>query len=64
MKPEDLFELSTQYWDRLDEQGAESLNDEQHTLLALCYLDAQGQEGGFVPLSAQPRCRQLTALAH
>lgn len=52
MKPEDLFELSTQYWDRLDEQSAESLNDEQHTLLALCYLDAQVQEGGFVQLIA------------
>ena len=33
-------------------QGAESLNDEQHTLLALCYLDAQVQEGGFVQLIA------------
>ena len=28
------------------------LNDEQHTLTALCYLDSQVQEGGFVQLIA------------
>lgn len=28
------------------------LNDEQHTLLAYCYLDSQVQEGGFVQLIA------------
>ncbi|WP_373741654.1 DMP19 family protein [Neisseria sp.] len=29
------------------------LNDAQHTLVALCYLDSQVQEGGFVQLIAQ-----------
>lgn len=28
------------------------LNDEQHTLVAYCYLDSQVQEGGFVQLIA------------
>ena len=34
------------------EAAMEALNDEQHTLMAYCYLDSQVQEGGFVQLIA------------
>ena len=71
-----LYTLSAAYLDhnRTDRRrGNVRLNDEQHTLTALCYLDSQIQEGGFVQLIAsgygrvhlwQPGCRQSAPLAH
>lgn len=50
-----LYTLSAAYLDHTEQTGDEemsSLNDEQHTLTALCYLDSQVQEGGFVQLIA------------
>ena len=50
-----LYTLSAAYLDHTEQTGDEEmsgLNDEQHTLTALCYLDSQVQEGGFVQLIA------------
>ena len=50
-----LYTLSAAYLDHTEQAGDEEmsgLNDEQHTLTALCYLDSQVQEGGFVQLIA------------
>lgn len=50
-----LYTLSAAYLDHTEQAGDEEmsgLNDEQHTLTALCYLDSQIQEGGFVQLIA------------
>lgn len=50
-----LYALSAAYLDHAARSGDEDmacLNDEQHTLLAYCYLDSQVQEGGFVQLIA------------
>ena len=50
-----LYTLSAAYLDHTEQTGDEDmsgLNDEQHTLTALCYLDSQVQEGGFVQLIA------------
>lgn len=50
---EQLFAIANRYLDIMQTQGSEALSDEQHTLLAYCYLDSQVQEGGFVQLIAQ-----------
>ena len=54
--PEDLlYALMDVYLDFIEQHGdtaLERFNDEQHTLLAYCYLDSQVQEGGFVQLIA------------
>ncbi|QEY23322.1 DMP19 family protein [Neisseria animalis] len=50
-----LYALCAAYLEHTERNGdAEmlSLNDEQHTLTAYCYLDSQVQEGGFVQLIA------------
>ncbi|WP_165087769.1 DMP19 family protein [Neisseria yangbaofengii] len=50
-----LYTLSAAYLDYTAQNGDEemaSLNNEQHTLTAYCYLDSQVQEGGFVQLIA------------
>ena len=50
-----LYTLSAAYLGHTEQTGDEEmsgLNDEQHTLTALCYLDSQVQEGGFVQLIA------------
>lgn len=50
-----LYTLSAAYLDHTAQNGDEemaSLNDEQHTLVAYCYLDSQVQEGGFAQLIA------------
>lgn len=50
-----LYRLSAAYLEHTEQTGDEEmacLNDEQHTLTALCYLDSQVQEGGFVQLIA------------
>ncbi|XXQ69046.1 DMP19 family protein [Neisseriaceae bacterium B1] len=52
MNIEDLFALAADLLAKMEEQGSEALSDEQHTLLAYCYLDSQVQEGGFVQLIA------------
>lgn len=52
MTQEELFALAQSYLDIMEQQGSEALNDEQHTLLAYCYLDSQVQEGGFIQLIA------------
>ena len=52
MNIDDLYQLSTQLLDYMERNGSEALSDEQHTLLAYCYLDSQVQEGGFVQLIA------------
>lgn len=52
MQQEELFSLAQKYLDVLEQQGSEALSDEQHTLLAYCYLDSQVQEGGFIQLIA------------
>lgn len=53
---EQLYALAAGYLDFLADQGEEAgmlrLSDQQHTLLAYCYLDSQVQEGGFVQLIA------------
>ncbi len=52
--PEDyLYALMDAYLNFIEQNGdsaMERLNDEQHTLLAYCYLDSQVQEGGFIQL--------------
>ncbi len=50
MTLEQLYAIATQLLNRMEQQ--EPLTDEQHTLLAFCYLDSQVQEGGFVQLIA------------
>lgn len=56
LNPEDpagfLYTLSDAYLEYSETHGMETLNDEQHTLLAYCYLDSQVQEGGFLQLIA------------
>ncbi len=52
MSPEHLYELATHYLDIMEQQGSDALTDEQHTLLALIYLDNEVQEGGFVQFLA------------
>lgn len=52
MEVEKLFELSTHYLTKWENEGDEALNDEQHTLLAWCFLDSHVQDGGFVHLIA------------
>ncbi|KLT72660.1 hypothetical protein PL75_07190 [Neisseria arctica] len=50
-----LYTLSDAYLAYAQEHGdteMAALNDEQHTLLAYCYLDSQVQEGGFIQLIA------------
>ena len=50
-----LYTLSDAYLAFIEAEGEaamEALNDEQHTLMAYCYLDSQVQEGGFVQLIA------------
>ncbi|MDO5640622.1 MAG: DMP19 family protein [Neisseria sp.] len=50
-----LYTLTDAYLafaEREGENGMAQLNDEQHTLLAYCYLDSQVQEGGFIQLIA------------
>lgn len=47
-----LYALASAYLEHSEVHGIETLNDEQHTLLAYCYLDSQVQEGGFVQLIA------------
>lgn len=50
-----LYTLSDAYLQFIETEGdaaMESLTDEQHTLMAYCYLDSQVQEGGFVQLIA------------
>ncbi len=50
-----LYTLSAAYLDHTAAIGDEDmtcLNDEQHTLVAYCYLDSQVQEGGWVQLIA------------
>ncbi|MCP1659363.1 DMP19 family protein [Neisseria perflava] len=50
-----LYTLSAVCLDYTAQRGDEemaALNDEQHTLVAYCYLDSQVQEGGFVQLIA------------
>lgn len=47
-----LYALASAYLEHSEAHGIETLNDEQHTLLAYCYLDSQVQEGGFVQLIA------------
>ncbi len=47
-----LYTLAAAYLEHSEAHGIETLNDEQHTLLAYCYLDSQVQEGGFVQLIA------------
>lgn len=53
MTPEQLFATAQSYLDIMEAQGSDALSDEQHTLLAYCYLDSQVQEGGFVQLIAE-----------
>lgn len=52
MQIEQLFELSSQYLDKWESEGDDALNDEQHTLLAFCFMDSHVQDGGFVHLIA------------
>lgn len=52
MTQEELFALAQTYLDIMETKGEQALSDEQHTLLAYCYLDGQVQEGGFVQLIA------------
>lgn len=52
MNIEDLFALAADLLAKMEAEGSEALSDEQHTLLAYCYLDSQVQEGGFVQLIA------------
>ena len=50
-----LYTLTDAYLAFIEAEGEaamEALNDEQHTLMAYCYLDSQVQEGGFVQLIA------------
>ncbi len=50
-----LYTLTDSYLAFAETQGEAAmaqLNDEQHTLMAYCYLDSQVQEGGFVQLIA------------
>ena len=50
-----LYTLSDAYLQFIETQGEaamDTLTDEQHTLMAYCYLDSQVQEGGFVQLIA------------
>ncbi|UOO82636.1 DMP19 family protein [Uruburuella testudinis] len=50
-----LYRLSDAYLAFAEAEGEtamDKLNDEQHTLLAYCYLDSQVQEGGFIQLIA------------
>ncbi|STZ76503.1 DMP19 family protein [Bergeriella denitrificans] len=50
-----LYTLSAACFDHAAAIGDEDLaclNDEQHALVAYCYLDSQVQEGGFVQLIA------------
>lgn len=48
-----LYALSQTYLEYSETHGIEALSDEQHTLLAYCYLDSQVQEGGFLRLVAE-----------
>lgn len=54
--PEDLlYALMNAYLDFIEQHGETALqhfNNQQHTLLAYCYLDSQMQQGGFVQLIA------------
>lgn len=52
MTPEQLFAAAQHFLDIMEKRGSDALNDEQHALLAYCYLDSQVQEGGFVQLIA------------
>ncbi|MDK4688328.1 DMP19 family protein [Kingella negevensis] len=52
MTIEELYSLAARLLDKLETQGSEALSDEQHTLLAYCWLDSEVQEGGFVQLIA------------
>lgn len=50
-----LYTLSAALIDHtaaIGDAGMVCLNDEQHTIVAYCYLDSQVQEGGFVQLIA------------
>ncbi|QEY27071.1 DMP19 family protein [Neisseria zalophi] len=47
-----LYTLAAAYIEYSEVHGMDALNDEQHTLLAYCYLDSQVQEGGFLQLIA------------
>lgn len=52
MNDEQLFQLAGRLLDLMEAEGDAALNDEQHTLLAYCYLDGQVQEGGWIQLIA------------
>lgn len=52
MTPEQLYQLTATLLDKMEAEGSDSLTDEQHTLIAYCYLDSQVQEGGFIQLIA------------
>lgn len=52
MNSEQLYQIAADLLNLMEQHGAETLSDEQHTLLAYCYLDSQVQEGGFIQLIA------------